>query len=165
MGLQIPLKPLLSCGTIRLARSPCAALLGGVVEWLMAPVLKTGEVKASVGSNPTPSVDRLMSMPKSLVARQWISALLRHSAAYIPSDAGCDAYRFLFLVVIRGDSSPAPRERLIMTITPTAGVPSEQDAVEQEVGSLEHWDAPEWYDDAALSGGSASSGDGPQQGW
>jgi hypothetical protein len=26
-----------------------------VVEWLMAPVLKTGEVKASVGSNPTPS--------------------------------------------------------------------------------------------------------------
>ena len=28
---------------------------GGVVEWLMAPVLKTGEVKASVGSNPTPS--------------------------------------------------------------------------------------------------------------
>ena len=29
---------------------------GGVVEWLMAPVLKTGEAKASVGSNPTPSV-------------------------------------------------------------------------------------------------------------
>ena len=26
---------------------------GEVVEWLMAPVLKTGEVKASVGSNPT----------------------------------------------------------------------------------------------------------------
>ena len=30
---------------------------GEVVEWLMAPVLKTGEVKASVGSNPTLSVD------------------------------------------------------------------------------------------------------------
>ena len=29
---------------------------GGVVEWLMAPVLKTGESKDSVGSNPTPSV-------------------------------------------------------------------------------------------------------------
>ena len=29
---------------------------GGVVEWLMAPVLKTGEVKASAGSNPAPSV-------------------------------------------------------------------------------------------------------------
>jgi len=28
---------------------------GGVVEWLMALVLKTSEVKASVGSNPTPS--------------------------------------------------------------------------------------------------------------
>ncbi len=28
---------------------------GGVVEWLMAPVLKTGEAQASVGSNPTPS--------------------------------------------------------------------------------------------------------------
>ena len=30
---------------------------GGVVEWLMAPVLKTGEVKASAGSNPAPSVE------------------------------------------------------------------------------------------------------------
>jgi hypothetical protein len=29
---------------------------GGVVEWLMAPVLKTGDPKGSVGSNPTPSV-------------------------------------------------------------------------------------------------------------
>jgi len=28
-----------------------------VVEWLMAPVLKTGEVKASAGSNPAPSVE------------------------------------------------------------------------------------------------------------
>jgi hypothetical protein len=32
---------------------------GEVVEWLMAPVLKTGEVKASVGSNPTLSVSEL----------------------------------------------------------------------------------------------------------
>ena len=29
--------------------------IGGVVEWLMAPVLKTGRAKALVGSNPTPS--------------------------------------------------------------------------------------------------------------
>jgi hypothetical protein len=29
--------------------------LGGVVEWLMAPVLKTGRAQALVGSNPTPS--------------------------------------------------------------------------------------------------------------
>jgi hypothetical protein len=28
---------------------------GGVVEWLMAPVLKTGRPKGLVGSNPTPS--------------------------------------------------------------------------------------------------------------
>ena len=37
---------------------------GGVVEWLMAPVLKTGEVKASVGSNPTPSVSVKARDPK-----------------------------------------------------------------------------------------------------
>ena len=35
---------------------------GGVVEWLMAPVLKTGEVKASVGSNPTPSASTQVSV-------------------------------------------------------------------------------------------------------
>ena len=28
---------------------------GGMAEWSKAPVLKTGEVHASVGSNPTPS--------------------------------------------------------------------------------------------------------------
>jgi hypothetical protein len=28
---------------------------GGVVEWSIAPVLKTGEPQGSVGSNPTPS--------------------------------------------------------------------------------------------------------------
>ena len=32
---------------------------GGVVEWLMALVLKTSDVRASVGSNPTPSVQTL----------------------------------------------------------------------------------------------------------
>jgi hypothetical protein len=32
---------------------------GGVVEWLMAPVLKTGRAKALVGSNPTPSATSL----------------------------------------------------------------------------------------------------------
>src|SRR5437764_8400331 len=34
-----------------------ARLSGGVVEWLMAPVLKTGRAQALVGSNPTPSAD------------------------------------------------------------------------------------------------------------
>ena len=28
---------------------------GGMAEWLKAPVLKTGLVKANVGSNPSPS--------------------------------------------------------------------------------------------------------------
>jgi hypothetical protein len=37
------------------AKSPAARYLGGVVEWLMAPVLKTGRAQALVGSNPTPS--------------------------------------------------------------------------------------------------------------
>ena len=35
-----------------------ATAVGEVVEWLMAPVLKTGEAKASVGSNPTLSVSK-----------------------------------------------------------------------------------------------------------
>ena len=37
------------------AQFPRAKTLGGVVEWLMAPVLKTGRAQALVGSNPTPS--------------------------------------------------------------------------------------------------------------
>ena len=40
-----------------------AAHPGGVVEWLMAPVLKTGESQDSVGSNPTPSVLHLRPWP------------------------------------------------------------------------------------------------------
>jgi hypothetical protein len=35
--------------------SPATRFTGGVVEWSIAPVLKTGEPKGSVGSNPTPS--------------------------------------------------------------------------------------------------------------
>src|ERR1041384_7621589 len=50
-----------SARSIHLARSqpngtiPANANAGGVVEWLMAPVLKTGKAQAFVGSNPTPS--------------------------------------------------------------------------------------------------------------
>jgi hypothetical protein len=32
---------------------------GEVVEWLMAPVLKTGDPQGSVGSNPTLSVEQV----------------------------------------------------------------------------------------------------------
>ena len=41
---------------------------GGVVEWLMALVLKTSEVKASVGSNPTPSASKTPQHISSSVA-------------------------------------------------------------------------------------------------
>jgi hypothetical protein len=41
-----------------MAKSHAARYLGGVVEWLMAPVLKTGRAQALVGSNPTPSAAR-----------------------------------------------------------------------------------------------------------
>ena len=30
-------------------------MFGGMVEWFIAPVLKTGDPQGSVGSNPTPS--------------------------------------------------------------------------------------------------------------
>src|SRR5436189_2293502 len=39
-------------------RSGTILVLGGVVEWLMAPVLKTGRAQALVGSNPTPSASK-----------------------------------------------------------------------------------------------------------
>src|SRR5437660_9125936 len=39
----------------RLNRRMLLPPFGGVVEWLMAPVLKTGRAQALVGSNPTPS--------------------------------------------------------------------------------------------------------------
>jgi hypothetical protein len=48
-----------------------------VVEWLMAPVLKTGVPKGTVGSNPTPSVinesEAIRGHPKSIAA-QWVWA-------------------------------------------------------------------------------------------
>src|SRR5688500_18782486 len=59
-----------SCG----GREPCYSDpgRGGVAEWTNAPVLKTGVVQATVGSNPTPSAtrrlcDRLHSQPRHLV--------------------------------------------------------------------------------------------------
>jgi hypothetical protein len=44
-----------------------------VVEWLMAPVLKTGDPQGSVGSNPTLSVstksERIRGYPKTVPAQ------------------------------------------------------------------------------------------------
>ncbi len=47
---------------------PDGSTAGEVVEWLMAPVLKTGEVKASVGSNPTLSVPGTAPVPVPAMA-------------------------------------------------------------------------------------------------
>ena len=52
----------MSCGagllnSFWVAQSRNAVCLGGVVERLMAPVLKTGRAKVLVGSNPTPSAN------------------------------------------------------------------------------------------------------------
>ena len=55
-----------------------AAKPGGVVERLMAPVLKTGRAKALVGSNPTPSAIAL-DPRSSLFALQ--QPALRHEEA------------------------------------------------------------------------------------
>ena len=64
---------------------------GGVVEWLMALVLKTSEVKASAGSNPAPSVyccsccHRLSPFGLGqFLLWQGPLDLLRHRAALIP---------------------------------------------------------------------------------
>ena len=47
---------LLGCSSASQWQNPLPPqYLGGVVEWLMAPVLKTGRAQALVGSNPTPS--------------------------------------------------------------------------------------------------------------
>src|SRR6188474_2303960 len=51
-----------SCGPDKI-RLRCA-VNGGVAEWSIAPVLKTGEPQGSVGSNPTPSAT-FSSMPPS----------------------------------------------------------------------------------------------------
>lgn len=45
-----------ACAAVRIGY---AAHDGWVAEWFKAPVLKTGEVQASVGSNPTPSANRV----------------------------------------------------------------------------------------------------------
>ena len=55
---------------------------GGVVEWLMALVLKTSEVKASVGSNPTPS-----AFPTSLKDSLFLAAQ-REKTRILPPSPG-----------------------------------------------------------------------------
>ena len=66
--------------------------LGGVVEWLMAPVLKTGRAKALVGSNPTPSADQFsifefrLSIPSGFQFTTTYAAIAPIIAAHTTSD-------------------------------------------------------------------------------
>src|SRR5213078_1051608 len=60
--------PAEACSAPRQWHNSRAPLLGGVVEWLMAPVLKTGRAQALVGSNPTPSA-RIKYLSASINSR------------------------------------------------------------------------------------------------
>ena len=53
----IAVRPL-SLFRARLRASGTGAKKGGMAEWSKAAVLKTAEVQASVGSNPTPSANQ-----------------------------------------------------------------------------------------------------------
>src|SRR6266446_2308738 len=44
--------------SLRVAHFSRSVIPGGVVEWFMSPVLKTGRPRGLVGSNPTPSALR-----------------------------------------------------------------------------------------------------------
>ena len=67
-ALSLPwLAELVPGGTI-----PLTLLPGGVVERLMAPVLKTGRAKALVGSNPTPS-----AISENLRSLFWLRICVR----------------------------------------------------------------------------------------
>ena len=66
-GASVPLVELvgtahLKCADESRAGSSPAGDIGSVVEWFMALVLKTRGVKASVGSNPTTSVEQVYSL-------------------------------------------------------------------------------------------------------
>jgi hypothetical protein len=61
--------------------------LGGVVERLMAPVLKTGRAQALVGSNPTPSASQFRISDFGL----WIAGKIQRAAKYAHSTPINDA--------------------------------------------------------------------------
>ena len=42
-----------------------SSFVGGMAEWTMAPVLKTGNPQGFVGSNPTPSANGCTSFPSA----------------------------------------------------------------------------------------------------
>ena len=68
--------------TARKVSKACAD--GWVAERFKAPVLKTGDVKASVGSNPTPSATRRQKLgaAPSKVAAPFLSFLIDIQLAF-----------------------------------------------------------------------------------
>jgi hypothetical protein len=67
-----------------MAQFPRPPKRGGVVEWLMAPVLKTGRAQALVGSNPTPSADSIFEFRISNF--DWLLEALRNEICDADSD-------------------------------------------------------------------------------
>ena len=59
---------------------------GEVVEWLMALVLKTSEVKASAGSNPALSVPMTSVLKEAVGAHDYSG--LRAGAVQLPFEVG-----------------------------------------------------------------------------
>ena len=51
-----------------------------MVEWSIAPVLKTGEPQGSVGSNPTPSA---IPVPSAFLRNPLVLVKLRRKAAHL----------------------------------------------------------------------------------
>ena len=61
-----------------------------MVEWLMAPVLKTGRAQALVGSNPTPSASYKQCEPPAPTSRTALTKLRRFERS-----STADAKRFV----------------------------------------------------------------------
>src|SRR2546423_4631721 len=70
---------------------------GGVVEWLMAPVLKTGRAQALVGSNPTSSANQFSILDCRFSIDPWNRCVTKYAtpspikAAPTTSDKWCAA--------------------------------------------------------------------------
>src|SRR3979411_374423 len=98
MAVEFLLTPGDSCQCLlnrrRVAQFPRTVNLGGVVERLMAPVLKTGRAQALVGSNPTPSAIQLRvadcgfgaasSAPRNMRTLRRVTTRRRHRRGNAP---------------------------------------------------------------------------------
>ena len=71
-------------GAVLMAQFWRAETTGGVVEWLMAPVLKTGRAQALVGSNPTPSANSILELRFSNF--DWLLEALCHKIRHADAD-------------------------------------------------------------------------------